>query len=291
MKLALAPIPFFWDAPSVRAFYEEIAHTSVDIVYLGEIVCYKRRGLRLEEWLEIAELLRACGKEVVLSSLVLLDGEAELKATRALCANGRFRIEANDMAAVSLSAGRPFVAGATLNLYNADALRVLANLGATRFVAALELSGEALAELRNTGPQDLECEVLAYGRPALAYSARCFSARARDRGKDACEWVCEQHPEGLAVTTQDDQAFLIINGLQIHGAHPLNYLSELASLAAARVDILRLMPQKSGTAHVIDTFHGVLTGRYTQAEGQARLATDADANGYWRGEAGWKACP
>jgi len=289
MKLALAPIPFFWSADVVRDFYDEVAQTEVDIVYLGETVCYKRRGLRLAEWMEIGDQLVARGKEVVLSSLVLVDGEAELKATRRLCANGRFPIEANDMSAVTLSQGTPFIAGATLNLYNEDALAILADVGAVRFVAPLELSGEALATLRVAGPTDIRCEALAFGRPALAYSARCFTARHADRGKDACEWVCEQQPEGLLVKTQEDASFLTINGLQVHAAYPLNYVTEIEAMRAAGIDILRITPQSQGTKVIIDAFRGVLDHRYSVPEAQARLAafTQGQAgNGYWRGIAG-----
>ncbi|HUW97828.1 MAG TPA: U32 family peptidase [Acidiferrobacter sp.] len=294
MKLALAPIPFFWTAEAVQAFYAEIAQTAVDIVYLGETVCYKRRGLRLPDWVAIGEMLVEHGKEVVLSSLVLVDGEVELKATRRLCANDRFLVEANDMSAVALRQGLPFVAGATLNLYNEDALTILAEAGASRFVAALELSGEALTRLRASGPAQIECEVLAFGRPALAYSARCFTARNFDRGKDACEWVCEQQPDGIAVATQEDASFLVINGLQIHAANPVNYITELETLRQARVDILRIAPEATGTATVIDAFRGALDQRYTVDEALALLASPAHgegANGYWRGVAGKTHCP
>ncbi|MHB8253016.1 MAG: ubiquinone anaerobic biosynthesis protein UbiV [Acidiferrobacter sp.] len=289
MKLALAPIPFFWAAETVEAFYAEMAHTAVDIVYLGETVCYKRRGLRLPEWMAIGDMLVEHGKEVVLSSLILVDGEAEIKATRRLCANGRFSIEANDMSAVALCKGSAFVAGATLNIYNEDALAILAAAGASRFVAALELDRKALTCLRASGPADIGCEVLAFGRPALAYSARCFSARNADHGKDACEWVCEQQPEGIPVATQEDMPFLTLNGLQVHAANPLNYVTELDALRAARVDTLRIMPEVSGTSVVIDAFRGVLDQRYTVDEAMTRLAPltqGRGANGYWRGEAG-----
>ncbi len=289
MRLALAPIPFFWPREAIVEFYNAIADTAVDIVYLGETVCHKRRSPALADWLAIAEKLVGRGKEVVLSSLVLVDGEAELKATRRLCENGRFLVEANDMSAVALSRRTPFVAGATLNIYNEDALAILADTGAMRFVASLELSGEALASLRAAGPPGIECELLAYGRPALAYSARCFSARNADRGKDQCEWVCEREPEGVMVRTQEDDAFLTLNGLQIHAAHPINYIGELDTLRRARVDILRIMPQTRDTPLVIDAFEGVLKGRYGLAEGAKRLASltgGQDANGYWRGAAG-----
>lgn len=289
MKLSLAPIPFFWEPETVSRFYADVAQSSVDIVYLGETVCYKRRGLSLADWMRIADKLVAHGKEVVLSSLVLVDGEAEIKATKRLCANGRFLVEANDMSAVSLSRGSPFVGGATLNIYNEAALDILKTAGATRFVAPLELSGAAVATLRTAGPIDIDCEILAFGRPPLAYSARCFSARNADRGKDACEWVCEQQPQGIMVRTQEEADFLTINGLQIHAAHPLNYVADIETLRAAQVNVLRIMPESVGTNIVIETFRGILDQRYSATEAMARLAPFTqghDGNGYWRGIAG-----
>ncbi|MDA8360502.1 MAG: U32 family peptidase [Gammaproteobacteria bacterium] len=292
MKLSLAPVPFYWSVEEIRTFYDDIARTPVDIVYLGETVCYKRRGLHLDDWMEIADGLAAQGKEVVLSSLVLVDGEAEGKATRRLCANGRYRIEANDMSAVGLSAGTPFIAGATLNIYNEHTLALIAEAGATRFVAPIELGSAALMTLRARAPS-LECEILAFGRPALAYSARCFTARNYDRGKDACERICLDHPEGMLVETQEDEAFLVLNGLQIHAARPLNYATELDSLRHAHIDILRIMPEKTGTDRIIDAFHGLVAGRYTQDQVTTQLAPFAptgSANGYWRGQAGRLTC-
>ncbi len=292
MKLSLAPIPFYWSVDTIRAFYDDIARTPVDIVYLGEIVCYKRRGLRLPDWLDIADMLAGHGKEVILSSLVLVDGEAESKATRSLCGNGRYRVEANDMSAVGLSAGTPFVAGATLNIYNEHTLSLIAEAGATRFVAPIELGAAPLTQLRGRLPA-LECEILAFGRPALAYSARCFTARNYDRGKDACERICLDHADGMLVETQENEAFLVLNGLQIHAAKPLNYAGELESLRGAGVDILRIMPESQNTPLVIDAFRGLLDRRYTQEEAAARLApfmTIGSANGYWRGQAGRLSC-
>ncbi len=289
MRIALAPIPFFWPAEQIRAFYEEIAATAVDIVYLGETVCYKRRGLRLDDWLALGAALVERGKEVVLSSLVLVDGEAEIKATRRLCANGRFPVEANDMSAVALSAGHPFIAGATLNIYNEDALAIMAGLGAARFVVPLELSGTGLSALRAAGPATIACEALAFGRPPLAYSARCFSARNADRGKDDCEWVCERDPEGLLVRTQEDDAFLTLNGLQIHAAQPTSYIDELPALCDARVDVLRIVPQRQGTATIIAAFRALLDGHCTPEEAHKRLQPYTGghaANGYWWGAAG-----
>lgn len=38
MKLALGPILYYWPREKLQAYYEEIAATPVNIVYLGETV-------------------------------------------------------------------------------------------------------------------------------------------------------------------------------------------------------------------------------------------------------------
>lgn len=293
MKLALAPIPFFWQPERIRAFYDDIARSAVDIVYLGETVCYKRRGLRLADWVALGEQLMAAGKDVVLSSLILVDGEAELKATRRLCAQDRFTVEANDMAAVQACAGRPFVAGPMMNLYNEEALALIAACGARRFVAALELGREALTALNAQRPPGLACEVLAFGRPTLATSARCFTARADDHGKDDCALRCRDHEQGIPVATQDGQSFLVINGLHVLGATPVNLIDDIEGLRDAGVDVLRLVPDSAQTRVIIDTFHKRLEGHYTAGEARQRLmgAVGPGTNGYWRGTAGALSCP
>src|SRR3990167_8905773 len=90
MKLSLGPILYFWDRDAVFDFYARVGDAPVDIVYLGEVVCAKRRALRSEDWLRIAEELESAGKEVVFSTLALIEAESELGGMRRLCENARF---------------------------------------------------------------------------------------------------------------------------------------------------------------------------------------------------------
>ena len=127
MKLSLGPLQYFWPRDTTLAFYREAKAWPVDIVYLGETVCSKRRELRTKDWLALADELRGAGKDVVLSSLALIEAESELGALVHLLEDGGGWIEANDLSAVQLCRERrvPFVAGPSLNVYNHRALALL----------------------------------------------------------------------------------------------------------------------------------------------------------------------
>ncbi len=289
-RLSLAPVPYFWSAERLRRFYRDAAGWPVDIVYLGEVVCSKRRALRYGDWLDIAAELEAAGKEVVLSGLTLIESAAELGALERWCANGRFAVEANDMAAVHFlsAAGVSFVGGPTLNIYHPRTLAVLAAQGMRRFVLPYELSGPAAAALTATAPAGVECEVYAWGRLPLAWSARCYSARAARKCKDACDLVCAADPDGKVMYSQDGVPFLVINGIQTQSALTHNLAPAIGELCRAGVGVLRLSPQSAAMAEIVAGFaagvHGDgAAGLLRNLAAHAPLGT---CDGYWRGLAG-----
>ena len=59
MKLSLGPVLFYWSRDKLLDFYAEMANQPLDIIYLGETVCSKRRALSLDDWLGLARELRA----------------------------------------------------------------------------------------------------------------------------------------------------------------------------------------------------------------------------------------
>ncbi|WP_058557804.1 U32 family peptidase [Thiohalocapsa sp. ML1] len=291
-RLSLGPISYYWPKAQVDDFYAMVAESPVDIVYLGETICSKRNLVRFEDWLDIAATLKAAGKEVVLSTLALLEAESELKRLRALCGQDDYLVEANDIGAVQLLRGRPFAVGHSVNIYNDRTLALLAADGCMRWVLPVELTREALAEMQRLRPAGVETEVFAYGRLPLAYSARCFTARAVNLPKDDCRDACIEHPDGLVVETQDDNRFLALNGIQTQSARTMNLLPALADLRALSVDILRISPQSEHMDQVIDLFHRVLTGELeptASAEPLARLMPTGPCDGYWHGAAGMDA--
>jgi collagenase-like PrtC family protease len=290
LKLALGPLLYYWPRAQVMDFYQQIAAAPVDIVYLGETVCARRHELRAADWLALAEMLAARGKQVVLSTLALIESSADLGAQRRLAGNGRFSVEANDMGAVHMLADQAaFIAGPHLNVYNPATLSLLATLGARRWVMPLEMSSSGLARMQQTRPDGMETEVFGYGRMPLAFSARCFTARNRNLPKDDCRFSCIDHPDGLLMRARDRQPFLVLNGVQSQSALVCCLLAELEQMHALGVDVVRLSPQSEHMGHIIGAFDAVRRDP-RQAGDMARMMAPmlpaAACNGYWYGKPG-----
>lgn len=288
MNLSLGPMLYYWSRDDVLAFYEEAKHWPVARVHLGESVCSRRHLLRLPDWLALAEVLAAAGKEVVLSTQTLIESESDLKTLRKIVGDGRFRVEANEWGAVRLlsEAGVPFVAGPTLNVYNHETLAVLAELGAQRWLPPVEMSRAVLASLLEHLPAGMETEVFAYGRLPLAYSARCFTARHYNLPKDDCQFRCLDHPDGLTLSTREGEPFLTLNGIQTQSAGVYNLIAELPVLREMGVASVRLSPQSRHMGRVVEAFAAALGGERVPADALARLMPGAPVDGYWHGQAG-----
>ena len=290
MKLALGPLLYYWQRDAMFKFYESVAAMPVDIVYLGETVCSRRHELRLADWLEIAQKLRAAGKEVVLSTQVLIESGSDVSMLHRITANGDFMVEANDMGAVKCMQGKgPFVGGPHLNIYNLPTLQWMATLGISRWVIPLEMGRADLAVLQQGRPAGLQTEVFAYGRMPLAFSARCFTARHRNLPKDDCQFSCLAHGDGLLMRTREHEGFLVLNGTQTQSAKVYNLVNELASLRELGVDVLRISPQWHDTAEVVGLFRAVQDGVRSGAQALAAMADlmpDQPCNGYWHGKPG-----
>ncbi|MBL0028145.1 MAG: U32 family peptidase [Rhodanobacteraceae bacterium] len=290
MQLSLGPLQYFWARDRTLAFYREAATWPLDRIHLGETVCSKRRELGTRDWIALAEQLAASGKQIVLSTLALIEAESELGALRRIVDHSRFLIEANDLSAVQYcrQRGLPFVAGPTLNIYNAQALSLLIEDGLRRWVPGVEQGHDLIAELRmatgELGQRMPELEVIAWGRLPLAFSARCFTARALDLAKDDCGFRCIEHPDGLPLATREGERFLRINGIQIQGDEITDLAPEIAELRALGVDALRLYPQHEGMAEVVTRFRAAL-------DADAPIERVGAVNGYWRAAPGKPGLP
>ncbi|MFW0699369.1 U32 family peptidase [Pantoea sp. R13S299] len=287
MQYALGPVLWYWPTETLEDFYQQAARSSADIIYLGEAVCSKRRATPYARWMDLAREVAASGKQVVLSTLALLQSPSELKELQRYVENGEFLIEANDIGTVNMAAERhlPFVAGPTLNVYNADTLQLLVREGMTRWCMPVEMSRDWLLQLLDQCEtrgirQQFEVEVLGYGHLPLALSARCFTARSENRAKDECETCCISYPTGRRVNSQEGQQVFVLNGIQTMSGYCYNLGNDLAGMRD-QVDCVRLSPQDVTTLAEIDRFRA-------NENGQAPLmvAKGSDCNGYWRKLAG-----
>jgi len=290
-KIALGPILYYWSKQQTEEFYQQVANTGVDIVYLGETVCSKRRIMRSKDWYRIGKRLQAQGKTVILSTLTLLEAASELSALKRLCTESPFLIEANDIAAVQIlnELGKPFVTGPSVNIYNSRTLQKLVDKGLRRWTLPVELSATELAEFQQHRPDNVETEVFAWGRMPLAYSARCFTARAENLQKDDCQFRCLDYPDGLLLSTREDEVFLCINGIQTQSARTVNLLGEIDRFIDLGVDVLRISPQFHNTMDIIDRFTEVLSEPQSPKRFDTQLESWMPAtacNGYWNGDAG-----
>lgn len=296
VKLALGPLLYYWSRQATLDFYAQIAESPADIVYVGETVCSRRHELRLDDWLDVAQVLADAGKEVVLSSQSLIESESDLKTLRRIVAQTPFRVEANDMSAVRLlaEAGRgDWIAGPTLNIFNPQTLALMIEAGASRWVIAPEMTGAALAEVRAAQSTPIETELMAWGRLPLAHSARCFTARHFNLQKDTCEFRCLGLADGLALRTREGEAFLTLNGVQTQSARVYNLLADLPEVSRG-TEILRISPQGSHTTDVIQLFRSTLDGALPAAqafEQSAQWMVDQPCNGFWHGRPGLELHP
>lgn len=287
MQFSIANIPFYWPRDDVYDFYQKAADSSAEHIYLGESVCSKRRELNLNDWLEIATHLQQKGKNVVLSTLALLEARSELAMLKKMCHNGELTVEANDFGAVQLlaEAGLPFIAGAGLNIYNQHDIQRLLELGMSRWVAPVELSRDWLVSLVNgcedmNNRQRFETEVYGYGYLPLAYSARCFTARSENRAKDQCNLCCINYPSGRAVDSQEGEPLFRLNGIQtLSGA--IQNLNNDIPLMKGLVDIVRISPDSLAALEWVEAFRNNL-------DGHSPIKADGFCNGYWHKIEGMK---
>jgi len=290
MKLSIGPIQYFWERERVFDFYQQVADSAAEIIYLGEVICSKRRLIKPEDWLAIGNELKQSGKEVILSSLTLLEAASEMSSLKNLCQNDEFMIEANDISAVQLlsAAGKKFVTGPSVNIYNTRSLGLLAGKGLKRWVLPVELGLDTLKDLQAQRPEGVETEVFALGRLPLAYSARCYTARSHNLPKDDCRFKCIDYPDGSLLKTREGQEFLILNGIQTQSALTHQVLDQLPGLENLGVDVLRISPQNNHSMQIIDIFDAGRKGADLQPLGKELLGLLplGACNGYLVGQAG-----
>jgi collagenase-like PrtC family protease len=237
--------------------------------------------------------LTRTGKRVVLCTLAEVMLKRERQATAELAETDAFEIEINNAAGLLARGPRPHRIGPFLNAYNEATIAWLAGQGATHVCLPTEMPGPAVAAAAQAArAAGLGVEVQVFGRAPLAVSARCYHARAHNRTKDNCQFVCEADPDGMPLATRDGEPILRVNGIQTQSESYVELLAELAELSEMGVTHARLLPQDVDMVAVANIFDAVLSGRTGVAEARLRLAAvckdAAFSNGFFHGHAGYR---
>ena len=291
-ELTLGPVLFNWAPERWRDFYFRVADEApVDVIYLGEVVCYKRAPLFDDVIPEVVARLQAAGKTVVYSTLAEVMSKQERTLVEDVCGGDGALIEANDGSALMRLRGRPHHVGPFVNAYNEGTVAVLARNGARSICLPPEMPKTAIANLCGPAAEGgVMTEVQVFGRVPLALSARCYHARAHGRTKDTCQFVCDTDPDGMVLRTLEDKPFLVVNGIQTMSHAFLNLLGGVRDLRAMGVSRFRLSPHTCDMVAVAQTFRDVFDGKVDIGEGQAQLvALGLDApfcDGFYAGNAG-----
>lgn len=289
MKISLGPLQYYWSKQSILDFYAKAAESEIDRIYLGETVCSKRRSMSVQDWIDLAKELENFGKEVVLSTLALIESESEVSSIRSLIKGSDVLIEANDYAAVEIarSLGRSFVAGNGLNLYNIRASVTLQQAGMVVWQPPVELDKTAIADVLqamagNEQLSGVETELFSFGRLPLSHAARCFTARSANYPKDQCQFLCREYPEGLPMYSQENNGLFQINGIQIQSHKQCNLIPFYKEIESLGIQTMRLSATNDSIFDTAKKLKQLLTGDSPHIP----VAHEEDCNGYWLGKPG-----
>ncbi|WP_417244096.1 ubiquinone anaerobic biosynthesis protein UbiV [Celeribacter sp.] len=272
MDLTVGPNQFFWKPEPWSAFYDSLVAAPVTHVVLGEVVCSKRLPFYQDRIPEAIETLMEAGKSVAVTSLALITLKRERKLSAQLVEAG-VEVEINDLAMLAyLPEGTPFSVGPLVNVYNEGTLRWLAGRGATSVCLPPELPLAPLTTLAQLGRElGVAIEVWGYGRVPLAISGRCYHARMHGRTKDNCQFACEDDPDGLDVSTLDEQSFLSMNGVQTLSDSYACADHQIETLKDAGVTRLRLSPQTGDFAALCALYRDRIDGTVARGDVAAAL--------------------
>jgi len=289
VKLSLGPIPFLWEKNRIISFYEEMAGTSVSVVYIGEVVCSKRAVLGIDMIKTICNMLKDAGKDVVISTFGLMTNQEELEFAEKLC-NLSLPVEVNNLGVLNFCEGKDTIAGPHLAIYNAPTAKYFSSIGVKRIVLMPELSSDAIRSLLSAVPA-IEKEIIAFGNLPLAFSWRCYTARALGLSKANCAISCIKYPEGMPLETMDKMPVYNINGTQIVSAQKVCMIGEMDLLREMGIGLLRIMPHPTATAEILDIFSRVTGGALSPSDAVKclrKFAPEGISNGWFYGQPGWE---
>lgn len=293
-ELTLGPILFHWPAEKKRDFYFQIADEApIDTVYIGEVICSKRSPFFEPYYEEITDRLQKSGKKVVFSSLAEVMIPRERKMTEGLCSLDLYEIEANDTSALYHLRETPHRIGPFINVYNENTMTFLASKGAKHFTLPQELPAPVISTMAQQANKiGITLEVQVYGRVGLALSARCYHARSHNRMKDNCQFVCEEDPDGMPLSTINGTPFLSINGIQTLSYHCMTLLNEISEMQKMGIHTFRISPHNHDMIRTSILYRDVLDNKTTPQKALSELKKVGlqvpFSNGFYHGTDGYR---
>lgn len=294
MELTLGPILFEWKKSEVEEFYDRVCDMAVDTVYLGEVVCFKKKGLTVPMMAEIGEKLQKAGKKVVISTLAIVTDEVELNFMRDHI-DLPFGVEANDMGALNVAlekykdSGKDIYAGPHITTYNKQTNELFKDIGVKGVTYPVELEKRSLKYNVQNSPEGLRHELFAHGKAPLAYSWRCYTSKAFDHSKEDCHHDCLRDPDGIEIDTLTGEHIYTINGTSILSALTYTLVEFIEDIRDVGFNAVRISPQYEHMDKIVKTFRKRIDGELSPEEGIKALegtASKGFCNGWYLGEAG-----
>lgn len=288
MELTLGPVLFEWTKKDIFGFYEDVSRMAVDTVYIGEVVCAKKKGVEPQDILEIGRMLASAGKKVVVSTLAVVSNEEDLGLVKSLV-DLPFGVEANDVSALNMVAHgqKEVTTGPHITAYNVPTVRFLKGIGVKRVVFPVELPCDSIT--RNMRDAGVEGEVFVHGKVPLAFSWRCYTLRERGLTKAQCRGQCAGHPDGMVIKTLADEPLFTINGTSILSAKTYTLVEFVEDLKETGINAIRVSPQHKHTAKVVDIFRARMDGVMGAGEALKEIEALSGAgvcNGWYTAAAG-----
>ena len=277
MRLSVAPISGHYDAAGIVAYYEEAASSPhVDRAYVGELYCPKRL-IPMRAFEQALGILEDAGKEAVFSTLALPAGEADFDAAAPYVERAN-AVEVNNLGFVpwirEIFPGKTMLAGPICNLYNRGDLEIARDWGCSGVSLHIDLMPETILDLCGSGI--LPAEVFLHGRPALAFSWRCYAARFAGKPANACGYVCREQDALVFKNLEGDDGF-VVDGPAVLSGQVVSTAEQLRDYVQAGAAFGRLALAPGEIAHVASTYSALLAGD-TSLE-QAKRDLDASTDG------------
>lgn len=288
MELTLGPILFEWKREDVLDFYKRVADMPFTKVYLGEVVCVKKRGLTIEDMNDIGKMLEKKGKTVIISTLAIASNEEELTLTREMV-NLPFAVEANDMSVFNMCEGdkKDIYCGPHITTYNNESIKLFEDLHVKGITLPVELSRDHFKLSSEASP--IKTEVFGHGKVPLAFSWRCYTSRAFGHSKTDCHHDCVRYEDGMDIKTVDGEPIFNINGTSILSAKTFTLVEYIEDLKDAGVSAIRISPQFKDMEKIVEVFRKRINGELNAEQGKLELESTSSVglcNGWYVNGAG-----